>query len=171
MASEGRDPTRVERTELDSGLVLVRQAPPVGAASVAATYVGPAGWAFDPMGRDGLAVATAQLLTSGAGPWDHAELDRVLDRLGATLSRRTHPESVEVTVWGPETVWRQLLRVLSEVVLRPRFAPADLDRVRRQLFEHQLRERTQPDARAERELGRLVFPPGHPYRGTGLGDR
>ncbi|HKV89934.1 MAG TPA: pitrilysin family protein [Thermoplasmata archaeon] len=55
------------------------------------------------------------------------------------------------------------------MVLRPRFAPEDLERVRRQLFERQLRESTQPGHRADRELLRSVFPVGHPYRRSGLG--
>jgi zinc protease len=60
---------------------------------------------------------------------------------------------------------------LADAVLRPRFETRDLDRVRRQLVERQLREMSQPGGRAERELHRAIFPTGHPYRTTGVGDR
>ncbi|EQD49906.1 peptidase M16 domain protein, partial [mine drainage metagenome] len=61
--------------------------------------------------------------------------------------------------------------MLADVVLRPRFGSADLARVRRQLLERQLRDVTQPDHRVEREMLAALFPAGHPYRSTGVGDR
>ena len=151
------------------GLRVVRQVPPVGAASFSATYVGPAGWGFDPPGREGAARLVNQLITSAAGDLDRVELARRLDRLGATLSRHAAPEASEVTVWGPSAEWERLLGILADVVLRPRFDPSDLARARRQARERQLREATQPASRAEVELLRAVFPAGHPYRTTGLG--
>jgi zinc protease len=61
--------------------------------------------------------------------------------------------------------------VLADAVRRPRFEAADLERVRRQMIERQLREMAQPGARADRELHLAIFPAGHPYRTTGMGDR
>ena len=169
MPSERRDPRRVRRETLDTGLEVAFQASPPGAASFSATYVGPAGWAYDPPGKEGTSLVVTQLLLSGAGKWDRRALDRQLDRLGATLTRECHPESAEATVWGPADLWRPLLDVLSAVVLEPRLGGSDLERVRRQVTERQLRERSQPDSRAESELTRTIFPRGHPYRLTGLG--
>ena len=151
------------------GLRVVRQTPPVGAASFSATYVGPAGWGFDPPGREGVARMVNQLITSAAGAFDRVELARRLDRLGATLARHAAPESGEVTVWGPAVEWERLLGLLAVVVLRPRFDLSDVARARRQARERQLREATQPASRAEVELLRAIFPTGHPYRLTGLG--
>ena len=154
--------------EID-GLRIVLQSPPAGAASFSATYVGPAGWAFDPAGRDGTARLVNQVITSAAGAFDRVALARRLDRLGATLSRHAAPESGEVTVWGPLPEWEKLLGILADVVLRPRFEPSDVARARRQARERQLREATQPASRAEVELLRAIFPVGHPYRATGVG--
>ncbi len=164
-------PLRLEYAEPIDGLRVVRQSPPAGAASFSATYVGPAGWGFDPAAERGVARMVNHLITTAAGRLDRVALARRLDRAGATLSRDTSPEAAEVTLWGPADAWRSLLPVLADVVLRPRFDPEDIARLRRQLFERQLREETQPASRAERELRRAVFPPGHPYRETGLGDR
>ncbi|MCI4336976.1 MAG: insulinase family protein [Thermoplasmata archaeon] len=171
MASERVDPTRVSRRLLDSGMELVHQPSPPSAASFSATYIGPAGWAYDAPAEAGTAVATTQLLSSGAGPWDRVAFDRRLDQLGSTFSRRCDPESVEVAVWGPEAEWRALVDLLAQVVLHPRLEASDLERVRRQLIERQLREATQPDSRAEVELAHTVFPKGHPYRESGIGTR
>ncbi len=163
------DPLRIEYgAELD-GLQVVHQPAPTGAASVSATYVGPAGWAFDPPGREGTARLVNQLVTSAAGRLDRIALARRLDRLGATLARQCAPESAEVSIWGPASEWGHLLEILADVVLRPRFDPSDVARARRQMRERQLREATQPASRAEVELWRAVFPEGHPYRESGVG--
>ncbi len=166
---ERNDPFVIERLELSSGLEVVRQPPPPGARSVALSYVGPAGWAFDPEGREGAAVVTTHLSTVAAGRRNRVELARELDRLGATLTGRPAPESSELTIWGPAAAWTDLLGLLADAVLRPRFDADDVARVRRQLAERQLRELTQPDGRVEREFLRRLFPTRHPYRETGLG--
>jgi zinc protease len=169
--TSGTDPLRLEYADGPHGLRVVRQPPPPGAASFSATYIGPAGWGYDPRGGEGTARVTAQLLTSGAGARNRIELARFLDRAGGTLTAQCDPESAEVTVWGPNDSMEPILGVLADAVLRPRFDPPDLERVRRQLVERQLREAAQPGARADRELHRAIFPSGHPYRSTGAGDR
>ncbi|MCI4358335.1 MAG: insulinase family protein [Thermoplasmata archaeon] len=166
---DDNDPLIVRRSERSDGLVVARQAPPASTASCSATYLAPAGSAYDPPSRVGLAIMTNHLVTSGAGSRDRVTLARDLDRLGATLQAHCHPESAEVTVWGPAEVLSTLLSILADVVLRPRFRGEDLERVRRQLFERQMRELSQPESRAEREMLRAVFPTGHPYRETGAG--
>ncbi len=165
------DPLHLEFGRDADGLRVVRQPPPAGAASFSATYVGPAGWGFDRPGEEGAARMANQLLAVAAGKLDRVALARRLDRAGATLSRQTSPEAGEVTIWGPAEEWRSLVGLLADVVIRPRFDPEDIARVRRQFLERQLRQRTQPAHRAEYEFLRAVFPAGHPYRETGIGDR
>ncbi|MHB8351729.1 MAG: M16 family metallopeptidase, partial [Thermoplasmata archaeon] len=169
MGADPAAPLRMERTELECGLSLVRQEAPAGAATFAATFFAPAGWAFDTPASGGRAVLVSELLTCGGGRWNRADLARLLDRFGATLSSHCHPESTEVTLWGPEAHLGTLLPLLADAVLRPRFEPAEIERLRRQLRERQMRERSQPDRTAEKELFGRIFPKGHPYRETGLG--
>ncbi len=168
--SETSDPLLVKRLPDLGGLAVYRQAPPPGAASATITYVGPAGWAFDEPSLRGVARMVNHLLPSAAGPYRRLELARRLDQLGATLSPDCAPESAEVTIWGPGDSWRSLLKLLAEVVLRPRFDPEDVARVRRQSIEACLRERSQPGGRSELEFLHAVFPKGHPYRETGRGE-
>jgi len=167
--TEPGNPLRVEYGVELAGLQVVRQPSPAGAASFSATYVGPAGWGFDPHGREGTARLVNQLITSAAGRYNRVELARVLDRAGATLTHQCAPESGEVTIWGPASEWERLLELLADVVLRPRLEPSDLARARRQMHERQLRETSQPAYRAEREFLGAVFPAGHHYALTGLG--
>jgi zinc protease len=168
--SRANDPLRLEYGREVEGLAVVRQPSPAGAASFSATYVGPAGWGFDPPGEAGTARAVNELLSSGAGPYDRMAIARLLDRAGATLTSECAPESGEVTIWGPAADWEKLLALLADAVLRPRFAPEDLVRVQRQLSEQQMRELAQPGSRADRELFRATYPETHPYYSSGLGD-
>jgi zinc protease len=163
-------PLQLEYGDGPGDLRVVRQRPPAGAATFSATYLAPAGWAFDPVGAAGTARLVNQLVTSGAGPWGRVALARRLDRAGATLAADTSPESAEVTVWGPADGWEPLMRILAEVVRRPRFDATDIARARRQMQERQMRQRTHPAARAHFELLHAIFPARHPYRETGLGD-
>ncbi|MCI4333415.1 MAG: insulinase family protein [Thermoplasmata archaeon] len=171
MTTERNDPLVFARETRADGLTILRQPAPPGSAGFAATYVAPAGWAFDPAGREGLSVMTSLLAPSAAGRRGRVALARELDRLGGSIERHCAPESAEVAVSGPASELEPLLGLLADVVLRPRFEADDLERVRRQIFERQLRESTQPGHRAERELLRAVFPKGHPYRASGLGER
>jgi zinc protease len=164
------DPLRLEYGRELHGLTVVRQAPPAGAVSFSATYVGPAGWGFDRPGEEATARIVNQLLTSGAGRYDRVALARRLDRAGATLTPECAPESGEVTIWGPADDWPSLLALFADVVLRPRFSREDFERVRRQVAERQLREMAQPASRADVELFRATYPEGHPYRTNGLGN-
>ncbi|HXQ94717.1 MAG TPA: pitrilysin family protein [Thermoplasmata archaeon] len=171
MSTERTDPLVIARTVRSDGLTVVRQPAPAGSAGFAATYVGPSGWAYDPAGREGTAVLASLLAPSAAGRRDRVTLARELDRLGGSVHRHCAPETNEVAVTGPAAELRALLGILGDVVLRPRFESDDLERVRRQVLERQLREATQPGHRAERELLHAVFPSGHPYRASGLGTR
>jgi zinc protease len=163
------DPLVLERSETPEGLRVIRQSPPAGSATFAASFLAAAGWAFDPETRSGLAMLASRLVTSGAGAHNRLSLAKLLDRYGATLTSQAAPESAEVTLWGPAAHWRTLLPLLGDAILRPRFAADDLERARRQLLERQLREATQPEARAEKELWEAVYPKRHPYRETGFG--
>lgn len=164
------DPLRIVRTELDEGLALVTQDPPDGSPSVSLTYIGPAGTAYDPPGREGTALLAGELATVAAGTRDRRALARHLDALGATLHDQPSPECLEISAWGPASRWLALLDVLADAVLRPRFDAEDVARALRQLHERQLRERSQPDLRAEIELLRAIYPKDHPYHRTGSGD-
>jgi zinc protease len=164
------DPRRVERAVTEAGLTVVRQPPPPSTHSFAATFVAPAGWAEDPRGEEGLALLTSRLLTSGTRRRNRIALAQLLDRHGAHLSSDCDVESAELAVWGPSSSFPVLFDLFVEALQAPRFAPADIARTKRQFLERQLREVSQPESRVGRELLRAIYPKGHPYRESGLGD-
>ena len=112
----------------------------------------------------------AQLVTSAAGKRDRVALARRLDELGATVTAKSHPESSEITAWGPTDAFRELMAILADVAIRPRFDPKDIDRARRQMASISSAEATQPGSRAERALFEAVFPPWDIHAGS-LGHR
>jgi zinc protease len=169
MPVERRSPLHLERTTLPNGTELVTQPAPPTAASFAVSYLAPAGWAYDPPHREGLSLLVSEVSVSGAGRRGRAEVARMLDRYGATLTSQCHPECSELTLWGPQAHWETLLPLLTDAILTPTFDPREIGRVQRQMLERQLRETTQPDRRAEKVLLQRIFPSGHPYRETGLG--
>ncbi|MFZ0830840.1 MAG: pitrilysin family protein [Thermoplasmata archaeon] len=168
--SERTDPLNMERTTLSSGLEVVLQAAPASAHSFSVSYVAPAGWGFEPRGTGGLAMVAAKLSVGMPGKRSREELARTLDRLGASLSSAVAPESAELTLWGPDDSWNPLLEIFADAIFRPHFDPEELARAQRQLRERQLRQLVQPDFRAARELMSGLFPAGHPYHSTGLGN-
>lgn len=168
--SERRDPLLMERTTLQSGLEVILQSPPASARSFSISYVAPAGWGFEPADTEGLATVAAKLVVGRPGKRSREDLARTLDRLGASLTASIAAETAEITLWGPQDSWAPLLEIFADAVFRPYFASDELGRARRQLEERQLRQMVQPDLRAERELLARVFPEGHPYRSTGIGN-
>ncbi len=162
-------PLRMVRDRLRNDTeVLLQQSPP-SARSFAVSFVGPAGWGFENGGPEGVAAVTSRLLVTRPGGRTREELARTLDRLGGSLTSSTDPESAEVALWGPVDAWRPLLRIFADAVLHPTFTEEELARVLRQVRERQLRQKVQPDLRADRDLLARMFPKGHPYRATGLG--
>lgn len=163
------NPLEMERALLRGGLEVVLQTAPASARSFSLSYVAPAGWAFEPPGVGGIAMAAAKLVVGRPGGRRREEVARMLDRYGATLTSSVAPESAEVTLWGPLDAWDPLVELFADAVLHPHFALEELTRVRRQLRERQLRQRVQPDLRAEQELLAGLYGPGHAYGSTGLG--
>lgn len=169
MPTDRSELLRLERITLDGGLEVTFQRAPAGSASFSASLIVPAGWGFDPRGREGLSRLVSELVVCGAGRFDRRALAQELDRRGATLSSDCDAESAEVTVWGPASRLDELLPRLADAALRPRFDAPEAARLKRELVERRLRELRQPDQRAHRELFRAIYPADHPYHGSGLG--
>ncbi|MCH2171559.1 insulinase family protein [Myxococcota bacterium] len=80
--------------------------------------------------RAGLAVFTAELMRRGAGDRNAIELAEAVDRIGADLGAGAGWDSLGVLVSGLSRDLDTLFEILADVVLRPRFDPAELERLR-----------------------------------------
>lgn len=111
---------------LGNGMVLLAE-PLEHVRSAALTFLVPAGCAYDPDDRRGIAGLVCELLFRGAGPYDNRALSLAMDRLGLD-----HSESVRTYVmqFKGSTLARNLPAVLelyADILRRPHLPESDLD--------------------------------------------
>ncbi len=120
--------------------------------------------------QPGLASFTANLLDEGAGTRDANALQSELAFLGASLSTSA---SWDVTTISLKVAKRNLdaaLDLMADVVLRPRFAAAEVKRQRDLRLAALLQNKDQPGALAGLAFAQALFPAGHPYHNALGGD-
>jgi zinc protease len=126
------------------------------------------GSAADPRHREGLTNLAAEWARHGAGGRSRSEIDEALDALGGTLEVRTEQD---VTRFEGEVLARNLdayLAIVSDILIRPTFAPAELAHTRQEV-EGQIDEARNDDRLlCGRFFMRNVYgdhPYGHPVDG------
>jgi predicted Zn-dependent peptidase len=110
----------------------------------------------------GTAALTASLLEEGAGTWTATTFPEQLDRLGASLDAAS---GADETVIGVDTLRESLepsIAITADVLLRPRFAPADVARVKADRLADLRRRTDEPRLVAALVFERLIFG-AHPY--------
>jgi zinc protease len=158
----------IERTVLAGGLdvrVVTQRAAPI----VSLTALVRGGSSADPVDRPGLAAFTADLLDDGAGTLDGPGLADVLARIGAEADIEVWPDATVVTI---TTLARHVSRaaaLLADLVMRPRLAADDIERVRGLRLDRLRQMRAQAASLADRALTRAIFG-RHPYGHPGIGD-
>jgi len=127
------------------------------------------GAAADPADRPGLAAMTANLASQGAGGRSAPELARTLEALGADVGGGAGADATTVFMASPEASADQVGAVLADVVRRPDFAAAEVDRTRTRTVNALRVNLRQPGPLANLVLNRLAFgaaPYGAPTSGT-----
>ena len=123
----------------------------------------------DPAGSEGLAGLTASLLDEGAGGRGGADLDHKLGLLGASVGSGADWDSSQVYLDVLTEHLPASMQILRDIVLRPDFAPEDLDRVRREKITAIHQGTDEPATVAGRFFSRFVYGPsryGTPSIGT-----
>jgi len=127
------------------------------------------GAAADPRHREGLTNLAAEWARHGAGGKAREDVDAALDALGATLDVTTLPDS---TRFEGEVLARNLdayLALVADVLVRPNFAAAELERTRREVIGQIDELRNDDRALAGRFFVRNLYadhPYGHPADGV-----
>ena len=126
------------------------------------------GSAADPRHREGLTNMAAEWARRGAGGKSREEIDTALDALGATLDVSTFVDS---TRFEGEVLTRNLdayLALMADILVRPTFSAAELDRTRSEVIGQIDELRTDDRALAGRFFARNLYadhPYGHPPDG------
>lgn len=122
----------------------------------------PAGSAYDPAGKEGLASMVAQLLTKGAGGRSADQIAATIEGVGGTLNAGAGPDflTIGADVLSPQA--ELAFELMADAVVRPTFPESELDLLQTQTLSALQLELSQADAVASRFFARHVYG-NHPY--------
>jgi zinc protease len=121
------------------------------------------GYSSDPVGKEGMASFAMGMLSEGAGEYDTVAFRSRSERLGANLGAGA---GLDGGVVGLSTLKENLsdsLALYADMLQRPRFDAAELERVRAQSLSGLQQEKARPQLLGNRVLPLLMFDAGHPY--------
>ncbi len=111
----------------------------------------------------GLASLTAEMLDEGAGTRDALAFADALEHLGADLWLGSGRDGSQLSVQSPRETFFDALDMAGDVLIRPRLAEADWQRVISDRRTSAVQRRDQPEAVVSVVSDRLFFGDQHPY--------
>ena len=160
----------VERTRLSNGMEVIyahRDATPT--TKIAIDF--DAGLAADDRAKLGLQTLMLDLMDEGTQTLNATQLAEAQEALGATITTGATMDSSLIQLSALTPNLQPSVALMADVVRRPAFAPAELERLRATRLSRIAAERTQPAALASRALPELIYgadsPYGRPFSGAG----
>ncbi|MEO1251991.1 MAG: pitrilysin family protein [Pseudomonadota bacterium] len=152
----------IAETTLSNGMkVFVATRDTVPVVNIALQF--DAGYAADAGGMLGLANFTTAMLDEGAGDYDALGLAEALESLGATLGAGSNLDTTSVQMSTLKENLRPSLSLLGDVVRRPTFDEAEIERQRQLILAGIRQEKANPVSIAVRLLPPLMYGEGHAY--------
>jgi len=152
----------LQRARLTNGIpVIVATRPGVPVARVSLVFNG--GYVADLGRKSGTSSFAMSLLDEGAGKLGSLEIADKAERLGADIAAGSSLDSSFASVSALTEQLAPSLALLADVVRRPTFPDAEIERVRKEWIAGIAREKTSPDALAMRVLPPVLYGAGHPY--------
>jgi predicted Zn-dependent peptidase len=152
-----------ERSRLDNGLSVLTVDLP-GRALVSAALVITSGVADEPDDQAGVTVLMARALTEGTEHYDAVELVEAYERLGASLHAEAGWDATSVSIDVPGERLAAALELVEEVLARPTFPAAEVERLRDERLNDILQAKADPRRRAEEAFVGEIYAPSSPYR-------
>ena len=158
----------VQHVTLSNGIKLAyAQRTTVPVTQVALAF--DAGYSADQPGGRGLQNLTLSLLDEGADGMTSQQLAEEEERLGAQIAAAGSPDRSTVTLSALSANLAPSLDLLADIVQRPTFDPAEIERVRTQVLTAIAQAQKDPQGIAARTLPVLLYGEAHPYGSTELG--
>ncbi|MFA5941858.1 MAG: pitrilysin family protein [Sinimarinibacterium sp.] len=152
----------LQRATLSNGLKLVL-AETHAAPIVQLSLIADAGYAADAGTKAGTAKLTLDMLDEGAGQYDALGLSARAEELGAQIAAGSTLDSSFVNLNALKAKLDPSLDLYTDVLLRPRFPPKELERLRKLQLSTIQQEKVQPYGIATRLYPRLIYGEGHAY--------
>ena len=121
------------------------------------------GFASDPSGKEGLANYAMGMLSEGAGQYDTLAFRSRSEQLGANLGAGAGLDGGTVFISALKENLNDSLALYADMLQRPRFDVAELERVRAQRLAGLQQEKARPQLLGNRVLPSLLFDATHPY--------
>jgi predicted Zn-dependent peptidase len=157
----------VHKDRLDNHVALW-SAPHRGLPVVTFMLLFPFGSAADFEGYEGLAALTADMLDEGTGDRSAVEVNAEFGRLGTHLDTDVGADATVLALTCLTRYAPRALSLMAELVVRPRLAEADFERLRSLRLSRLIQIRDVPSAIADRAFMQLVYG-AHPYAHMALG--
>lgn len=157
------------RTRLDTGLDLVLCDLP-GRPFTAARLIVDAGGTAEADGQAGVATLAARALTEGTDALDAYALAIALEGMGAEARGEVSWDALHVRLDVPASRIEPALALLADIVRRPGFRAADVERLQAERLDQIAQEKVDPATLATRAITRSVFVPEAPYARPLQGD-
>ena len=122
----------------------------------------PAGSAYDPDGKDGLAAFAAALMDEGAGAMRSTAFQTAISNRAIRLSASPGRDYLVVSMVTLSSNAKEAFKLMGMALSKPRFDDDAIARVRAQILSSLKQDDEDPDAVAAKGFFKLFFA-GHPY--------
>ena len=152
----------LQRAKLSNGMqIVLAERHEIPVVQMSMDFAG--GYAADQGHTLGTASFSMGMLDQGAGNYDALALGDREESLGANIGAGASLDSDHIGLSALKENLDASLALYADVVLRPTFAPKEIERVRQTWLAGIRQEKTQPTYIALRLLPPLMYGPGHPY--------
>ena len=150
-----------QETTLPNGLkILVVESHKQPVVSISLSF--PAGAAYEPEGKEGLADMVAGLLTKGAGTRTAEEIAATVEGAGGSLFASGGNDFLRVSATTLTPKLDLAFELLADVVMRPTFPESEIELLRTQTLSSLQVELSQPSSIASRAFFKAIYG-DHPY--------
>ncbi len=107
--------------------------------------------------KAGIAQLTASLMNEATQRYSNEQLNTKLEKLGSSIDIRANTEEITISVQSLVKNLDSTLALVEEKLFRPKFAPDDFERIKKQQLEGIANQSTQPVVIANKAYNKLLY--------------
>lgn len=120
-----------------------------------------AGHRYETAEKSGTAYLMADLLNESTQLHSAEEISTILDKMGSTIDVSAGPKEITISVSSLSSNLEPTLKVLEEMILKPKFDTSEFSRVKKELIDQISLQNTQAAATASKVFNKLLFGKEH----------